>query len=219
MKLMSSLEIESKLNKLDKIQSKLNHLKEHKKSLQKTKDNLEVELTSLTNKQELNSNVVYACKLLLEKLVEVSKESLEQFLTFALQRIFTDKNYAIKLLLKEESKRPGLELVLVEDGVEQPILDAVGGGILATLGLLLQIYYVEAYGLSKYMFIDEGLKEISKIDPEDENSKDYLNNVLEFLKWLSEERDYTFVIVTHDRDVIEKADKVYKVKNGEVYEV
>lgn len=167
---------------------------------------------------ELLDNRLYGCKLLVEKLVSISKINLETFLTFAMQQIFTDRNYTIKLNFKEDSKRPGLDLILEENGIEQEITDSVGGGILSTLGLLIQIYYIEVYGLTKTLFIDEGLKEVSKADPANEDSKDYLQDILKFLKFLAEERDYTFVIVTHDTSVIEFADKVYTVKNGTVYE-
>lgn len=174
------------------------------------------DLKEYTSLLDLLNNRVYGCKLLVEKLVAISKTNLEQFLTFALNKIFIDRNYEIKLEFKEDSKRPGLELVLVEDGQAQEITDSVGGGILSTLGLLLQIYYIEVYGLTKYMFIDEGLKEISKASITDEDSVDYLEQLLDFLKWLSVERNYTFVIVTHDTSVITQADKVYTIKNGTV---
>lgn len=161
-------------------------------------------------------NRIYGCKLLVEKLVGVSKSNLETFLTFAMQKIFTDRNYIIRLDFKEDSKRPALELILEEDGISQEITDAVGGGILSTLGLLLQIYYIEVYGLTKVMFIDEGLKEVSKANPNDPDSKDYLNDILAFLKWMAEERGYTFVIVTHDTSVVDMSDRVYVVKDGQV---
>lgn len=166
---------------------------------------------------ELLNNRSYGCKLLVEKLVAISKSNLEEFLTFALQKIFVDRNYQVRLDFKEDSKRPGLDLMLVENGQAQEITDSVGGGIMSTLGLLLQIYYIEVYGLNKMMFIDEGLKEISKANPHDEEAEDYLEHLLSFLKWLSEERDYTFVIVTHDTSVVSQADQVYTIKNGKAY--
>ena len=105
--------------------------------------------------------------------------------------------------------------MLVENGIKQDIKDAVGGGIITTLGFLLQIYYLEVYNKNKIMFIDEGLKEISKVD-EEQSNVDYLSNLLLFLKWLSDERGYRFVIVTHDDSIRKVANKVYSVKNGDV---
>lgn len=193
--------------------NKLEGLKASKKALTKSLDAMEAERDEL-------ENLIYACKLILEKLTYNSKDKLENFLTYALKRIFTDRNYEIKLVMREDTKRAGLELTLVEDGVEQEITDAVGGGILSTLGLLLQIYYIEIYNLNRIMFIDEGLKEISTGSLSSvgytEKPVSYLNNVLEFLQWLAEEKKYKFVIVTHDNNVRSFANRVYEVNKGEV---
>lgn len=204
------------ITKVKEKQSLYTYKSESLEKLQASQLELQEKLKCYQDDLEAANNMIFACKLLLEKLVNTNKVNLENFLTFALKKIFTDRNYSIKLNLKEDSKRPGLELVLVENDIEQPLSDSVGGGILSTLGLLLQIYYIEAFNLSRIMFIDEGLKEISKADPTN-LSKDYLSGVLDFLKWLSEKKDYTFVIVTHDQDVISKSDIVYRVSNGEVF--
>jgi hypothetical protein len=188
--------------------------------LKSEKDKLTASLSLKEQSEALLNNIVFACKLILEKLTYNSKAKLENFLTYALQNIFTDRKYEIKLIMRDDTKRPALELTLVEDGIEQQITDAVGGGILSTLGLLLQIYYIEVYNLNKIMFIDEGLKEIStgslNMLGHNELTVNYLNNVVAFLKWLATERGYAFVIVTHDNQVRSLADRVYEVNKGEV---
>lgn len=204
------------LNKLNSLKIKYKLQSDRANELQESIQTKLKELDTQTNLLDLMDNRVYGCKLLVEKLVAVSKSNLEQFLTFALNKIFIDRNYEVKLEFKEASKRPALELVLVENDQPQEVTDAVGGGILSTLGLLLQIYYIEVYGLNKTMFIDEGLKEVSKGNVNDEDSEDYLEHLLSFLKWLTEERGYKFVIVTHDTSVADHADTVYTIKDGNI---
>lgn len=165
------------------------------------------------NIQGLN-NVLLACKLILEKITYLNKTKLENFITYALQNIFTDRDYKIELDIKQDGKLPALTILLEENGIKQDIRDSVGGGIITTLGFLFQIYYLEVYGRDKTMFIDEGLKEVSKLDKDSE--VDYLANLLNFLKWLSDERDYKFIIITHDDFVQTIADKTYRVNKGEV---
>lgn len=181
------------------------------------RDNLIKERDSLKDNEVRLDNLLFTCKLILEKITFNSKHKLERFLTYAFQNIFTDRHYAIELVLKEDTKKPGLELTLVEDGKKQEITESVGGGIISTLGLLLQIYYVQVYDINKILFIDEGLKEVStdQASFESENTN-YLKNILGFLKWLASEKDYRFVIVTHDLQVREFADAVYEVKKGSV---
>lgn len=188
----------------------LNKLIEEKERLsQKKKD--------LKNREEKFDNLMFTCKLIIEKITFNSKYKLEKFLTYAFQNIFVDRDYKVELLLKEDTKKAGLELTLVEKDMRQEVTESVGGGIITTLGLLLQIYYIEVYGLNKIMFIDEGLKEVSTGQVVDgHESVNYLANILNFLKWLSEEKDYRFVIVTHDAQVRAFADKIYEVKEGSV---
>jgi ABC-type iron transport system FetAB ATPase subunit len=175
------------------------------------------DLSHLTDEKDSLDNLIYTCKLILEKITYANKESLEAFLTYAAKSIFTDRNYAIELVLRDDTKKPALELTLTENGIQQEITDSVGGGIISTIGLLLQIYYIEVFNLSKIMFIDEGLKEISTgLNNESTESINYLNNLLEFLQWLSKERQYAFVIVTHDNNVRKFASTVYEVTLGEV---
>lgn len=188
--------------------------------LEKYKSNRKKEKASmkeLASEESTLENLVYTCKIILEKITYANKVKLEDFLTEAVKSIFIDRDYKIELLLKEDTKKPGLELTLTESGVQQEITDAVGGGIISTLGLLLQIYYIEAYKLNKVMFIDEGLKEVSTgLNSESSESVNYLDNLLRFLQWLAKEKQYSLVIVTHDNSVRKFADKTYEVRLGEV---
>lgn len=182
----------------------------------KEKEELKKSLNKITDSKEKLDNLNYTCKLILEKITHASKARLEMFLTEALKNIFTDRNYEIKLVLKEDTKKPGLELTLTEDDIDQEITDAVGGGIISTLGLLLQIYYIEVYNLNKIMFIDEGLKEVSTGVKSSVESVNYLENLLLFLKWLAKEKKYALVIITHDNIIKNFADRIYSVEKGQV---
>jgi DNA repair exonuclease SbcCD ATPase subunit len=205
---------------IEKIKSKKT-LKEHSENFLekylKDKESLINERDSILKRKDQLDNLIFTCKLILEKITFDSKHKLEKFLSYAFKNIFTDRQYSIELALKEDTKKPGLELTLIEDGKKQEITESVGGGILSTLGLLLQIYYVEVYNLNKIMFIDEGLKEVSTDQTVyTHDNVNYLKNILGFLKWLSYEKQYRFVIVTHDSQVKEFADKIYEVKKGGV---
>lgn len=217
---MNSLEV---LKNIKEKQASYRYASVRLEELKKSKEDLVNSLSSKESEKVKLESIIYACKLILEKLTYNSKVKLENFLTYALRNIFTDRNYEIKLIMREDTKRPALELTLVEDGIEQEITDAVGGGILSTLGLLLQIYYIEVYNLRRILFIDEGLKEIStgnlSVIGDNKETTNYLSTVLLFLKWLAKEKDYSFVIVTHDNNVRNFADSIYEVQKGEVKHV
>lgn len=208
-------EVEAKATELKLKSAQLEKLKSERKTLEDKKEADELEFSNLEKLEEL-------CKIIIERLTKSSKAKLEEFLTMAVQQIFTDHEYEIQLVFKEDTKKPGLEITLLDNGIGQEITDAVGGGIVSTLGLLLQIFYIESYSLNKTLFIDEGLKEISTgaLTQESESINkeqvNYLENLLKFLKWLSLEHGYKFIIVTHDNKVRALADKVYEVSGGMV---
>lgn len=208
--LIQQIKVNQSLHKhqLEEIERKR---KEHK-TLKTTNDDI-------VSKEEEIKNILLAVKLLLEKITYGNKVMLEAFATEAMQKVFTDKNYSIELEVREDTKRPAINILLVENGVKQDIRDSVGGGIVTTLGLLFQIYYLEVYELNKVLFIDEGLKEVSKTKLGADTNIDYLSNLLQFLKDLSKERGYKIVVITHDESVREIADVVYRVKDGEVDEL
>lgn len=183
------------------------------------KEKLSNELQVSIDTQKKYQQVLDATKITLERLTFENKGRLENFVTYGLNQIFPDRHYVFKLLIKEDSKRPGIDILLVEDGIEQEITDAVGGGILSTIGLLMQIYYLEIYGKSKIMFMDESLSAISKNNEDDSASVSYLNNVIGFLSYLSKNRGYKFVIVTHENKVMDLADSIYSIKLGKVEHV
>lgn len=201
-------------------QSLANYKKETLERYLKDKEKLNKKKKELTDRLEQFDNLMFTCKLIIEKITFNSKHKLEKFLSYAFQNIFTDRHYAVELTLKEDTKKAGLEITLVEGDKRQEITESVGGGIISTLGLLLQIYYIEVYELNKIMFIDEGLKEVSTGQMiNGRENVNYLKNILNFLKWLSEEKQYKFVIVTHDAQVKEFADKIYEVNKGSVTNV
>jgi DNA repair exonuclease SbcCD ATPase subunit len=194
------------------------HVRERSR-LEKERERLISERDRISKERENHDNILYTIKLLFERVTDRSKARLENYLTHAMKSVFSDRDYSVKLNVRDDTKRPAIEIMLVEDGVEQEITDAVGGGITSVLGLLLQIYYIEAFNVNRILIIDEGLKEVSSSKRgSDTDSVSYLDNLLVFLKWLAHEKGYKIVVVTHDDKVSDYADKVYHIIRGEVFE-
>ena len=157
-------------------------------------------------------------KVLREIIDIMSKEfidSIVDMLTYALQTIFYDRDYSIKIVLRELRNAKQADIILVEkkdDGsiIESPIPDNWGGGITAVLGLVLQIYFIQYFKLNKVLFIDEGLSQIST---------SYIPTTMKFLKTLSEQRDFKFLMIAHDVRFIKYADIQYEMIQGKLTEV
>lgn len=157
-------------------------------------------------------------KVLREIIDIMSREFIDQItdlLTYALQTIFYDMDYSIKILLKESRNSKQADIILLskqEDGsiIESPIPDNCGGGITAVIGLVLQVFFISYFKLNKILIIDEGLSQISK---------DYVGPTMKFLKTLSEQREFKFLLISHDAKIIKHADYMFEMVQGNLREI
>ena len=157
-------------------------------------------------------------KVLREIIDIMSKEfidSIVDLMTYSLQTIFYDRDYSVKILLKESRNSKQAEILLVdkkEDGsiIESPIPDNCGGGIVAVLGLVLQVFFIQYFKLNKILIIDEGLSQISS---------GYIKPTMQFMKMLSDERGFKFLFICHDIRFIKYADYQYEMIQGKLKEV
>lgn len=152
-------------------------------------------------------------KALLDYASRDNVDKLTSLITTALQAIFQDRDYSVSSLVEDKRGNRTLELMFKErfsDGteVETPLKDAIGGGVLAVIGLIINIFYLMKNHLSHVMILDEALAQVSK---------EYLPNVLDFLKQLSEDEDFIFIFISHTEGIIEKADTIYEVNKGKVF--
>lgn len=198
---------------------KLNSLKD---SSYKNYKNAEIKFTEsaqelLVAKEKLLVQEA-SIKVLREIIDIMSREFIDQIadlITYALQTIFSDKDYSIKILLKESRNTKQADIILVstdEDGntIESPVPDNCGGGISAVIGLVMQIFFIQYNKLNKVLIMDEALSQISA---------DYIPTTMKFLKMLSEQRGFKFLLISHDSKIIKHADIIYKMEMGNLREI
>lgn len=198
---------------------KLNSLKD---SSYKNYKNAEIKFTEsaqelLVAKEKLLVQEA-SIKVLREIIDIMSREFIDQIadlITYALQTIFHDKDYSIKILLKESRNTKQADIILVstdEDGntIESPVPDNCGGGISAVIGLVMQIFFIQYNKLNKVLIMDEALSQISA---------DYIPTTMKFLKMLSEQRGFKFLLISHDSKIIKHADIIYKMEMGNLREI
>lgn len=192
---------------LDSLKSQLQELNSRlisqTNNLKSLKDSIIIQQTSIDILKELT-----------DRLSQQYLDSLESLLTNALQVIFYDHDYKVSLQITNKRNNKSAEFFLIENTpngqIKSSFKDGVGGGILAVVGTILQIYYINVFNLSPILFIDEGLSQVSV---------QYIQPFVQFLKTLSEQYNYIFVLISHDSRYISLADRVYQVDNGTVQEV
>jgi len=194
---------------------------------QRDLDQLLGEQRSLTGLQSRTSKEVEDLKVLVAELDQtaafltsigeeqqyLAQASIETLVTEGLQTIFDD-SLSFHILQKVNGKTATVEFVvrteLANDRVvETSVLDARGGGLAAVVGFLLRlvVLMLRRDGNEKLLVLDETFAMVSA---------DYLSGVGEFLVQLKEKTGVQIIMVTHQTEFTEYADKVYRfsVKDG-----
>lgn len=143
-----------------------------------------------------------------------AQSQVEELVTRGLQTIFGEE-LSFHVIQTTKGKTPIVEFVIRSTIPGQPVIEtdvmsARGGGVATVVGFLLRVVVML---LSKdkqetVLFLDETFSMVSA---------DYLPNVVEFLRELVDKTDIRIVLVTHQPEFLNAADKRYEFKrvNGE----
>lgn len=155
-----------------------------------------------------------ALKEIMDKMSQEHVEKVVALLTYALSVIFYDKEYSVEIVTSDKRNVKTAELTLVERTedkvIRSPFDDGIGGGVIAVVGLVLQVYYSNVLNQSPILFMDEALSQVSS---------EYIPTLMAFIKELAETKHFIIVLVSHDDRYYQYADKKYSVSDGEVKEV
>lgn len=139
-----------------------------------------------------------------ERQAEV-QHKFESIVSQGLQQIF-DEELSLSIRNRMVGKRFETDFVLVskigDKTLETSILDARGGGVAAVAGFLLQaVLVLLTPGARPVLFLDESFSQVSE---------NYLDNLAQFLKEMTERTNLQIILVTHSDVFAEYADKVYR---------
>lgn len=175
-------------------------------SLNKTRETL---IQSMS--KELESLDVYeeARLLLAESSIyakEQVKTQLENLVTNALQYVFdTEIKFEIDIIKNKTRTEAEFYVVSEQDFrvIRTKPEDARGGGVVDIVGLILRIALLHSFdGIEGPLILDEPVKMVSA---------DYIGQVGDFLKQLSEQFSRQIIMATHNPYLSEVADKKYLV--------
>lgn len=154
-------------------------------------------------------------KEILDKMSYEHIERIVDLLTYALSVIFYDKDYSVEVVTGDKRNAKTAEFVLVERGapdsefpnmiMRSPFDDGVGGGVVAVVGLILQVYYIGMFELSPILIADEAFSQVSA---------EYLGPLLDFIEELAIKKDFIIALISHDERIIEKSKRTYRINDG-----
>ena len=197
-----------------RLDSDLKSLETSLKQFRSYKKQKESEIVTLRGEYKLQEKSIIVMKELIDKLSQQHIKKLVDLLSFALKTIFYDKNYSVELKVENKRDSKSAQFFLVERIGEETLRydfeDGIGGGILAVVGFVLQVFYLGYFKLAKIIFCDESFSQISD---------QYIDGLMSFIHKLSDKRGFIFVLVSHDKRLIDRGDKVYEVEDGVITEL
>lgn len=197
-----------------RLDSDLKSLETSLQQFQSYKKRKESEILILREEYKLQEKSIIVMKELIDRLSQQHIKKLVDLLSFALKTIFYDKNYSVELKVENKRDSKSAQFFLVEKIGEEVLRydfeDGIGGGILAVVGFVLQVFYLGYFKLAKIIFCDESFSQISD---------QYIDGLMSFIHKLSDKRGFIFVLISHDKRLIDRGDKVYEVEDGVVTEL
>lgn len=149
---------------------------------------------------------------LLQDVAKETQQYLEKHITkmvnSALQCVFDDPPEFFAKFVKRRNKTE-CDLLFVKDGEELPIMKSYGGGVLDVASIALRISFWSIGGTSPILILDEPGKFVSP---------GLQNKVSKMFKLISKKLGVQFIIISHQADMLEAADKIFKVKQGDCFE-
>lgn len=185
-------------------------ISQHEQS-KKDKETESKNLKELISKESSYEKAVELMKKIIEGMSQSQINHLEALINSALETIFFDRQYFVELQVTELRNTNNLQILLNEVNDEGQLiktkLEDNGFGVKSIIGFVLQVYYILYYKQFPILFMDEAMTNLSK---------QYLPYFKSLINDLASKYGFIFVLVTHDRDIMDLSDRTYFVNKGKV---
>lgn len=189
--------------------------KNMKKQILKKLDDKNQELTKINEMMDVLEQVRILFRRVSEYAREQIKQQIEMLVTHCLQFVF-GPNLEFKIELSEMRGKADAEFYVIsvfnDMKVKTKPQDARGGGIVDVIALALRIAVLQStssYGNGP-LILDEPAKHVSS---------EFIANVAQFLKQISEVFHRQIIMITHNQYLSEIADLSYRVELKDGYSV
>ncbi|EOD00210.1 hypothetical protein [Caldisalinibacter kiritimatiensis] len=198
-------ELEEKLSAIKNFYSKESGKRDR---IQEEINNYNEELQEVNEKIDLLEKVNILMQKTSKYAREQAKKQIESLVTNCLQYIF-DSNIEFKIKIEELYGKPNAEFYVITKHKDEIIKTkpqlSRGGGIVDIVSLALRIAFIQIHkpNVEGPIILDEPAKHVSE---------DYIFNVAEFLKQVSEMFDRQIIMVTHNNHLSSVSTTSYRVE-------
>lgn len=168
---------------------------------------LQEEVAHLTDLVEDLDKVTILLNSMGEDRQQKAQQTIEELVTRGLQTIF-DETLSFHIVQTTRGKSVQVDFVvrttLQGRAIETPVMDARGGGLAATIGYLLRLVVLlltRGQRQDTLMVLDETFAHVSA---------EYLPAVRDFVREVVDKTGVQHIIVTHQEELVDGADRVYR---------
>jgi DNA repair exonuclease SbcCD ATPase subunit len=177
---------------------------------------LQSEIAELTELTQILDKVTVLLNAIGEDKQQEAQEKIEGIITRGLHSIFGD-TFSFHIVQTVNGKTASVEFfirtMMGDSVVETPVLESHGGGLAAVVGFLLRVTVMlldKGEFNSRVLILDETFGMVSD---------EYLAPLGEFIRELIDKTGMQVILVTHQPEWIDYADKTYRfgIRNGETF--
>lgn len=166
-------------------------------------DSVLKEFEELTKEVGIISETESLLHVISTQILGESTSTIDKLVTAGLQLVFEDQNLTLETEMLPSRGKTAIRFKLAENNETAPIKDSYGGGVLALVGVLLRVTTILVLDLKRFLVLDESLSHVAA---------QYVHPTSKFLKKLCEDLGFEIVMVTHQPEFAEYADKHYEAK-------
>lgn len=190
----------------DAVESKKAEKELYKKQLKQAKQRFRDANKRLTDIKE--------ARIFVQEVANKTQQNLEEgvsdLVTTAFHSVFKDDPLDFQMQFVSRRNKTECDLHFVKHGNQMEPLFSEAGGAVDIASFALRAAYLQLKDNRKILLLDEPMKNVSS---------DYLPDVAEMMRLISSDLGFQIVMVTHIEALYEEcADKIFKVRNGNISE-
>lgn len=134
------------------------------------------------------------------------KSDIEDLVTYGVQSVFDDPSLRFRVTGRVLRGAPSIEFSLESKAsggvIERPVMGSHGGGLAEVTGFILRVVVALLSGRRRLLVLDEPFARVSA---------NYRPRLAGFIREICDKTGLDLLIVTHDEDLPEVADTVYRL--------
>jgi hypothetical protein len=139
---------------------------------------------------------------LVKSFIGFQLDRIKEYVGFGLKTVIPDQELDFECEITTKMNKPWVEFLTVNsDGISANALEGFGGSVAQIESLILRVLAILQLKLYPLIILDESLNAVSE---------EYLPNLSYLLKELSKQLGVKILLVTHNKEILHSATRIYK---------